>query len=179
MAEISINKKVLQILNALYKKDVSKDEFLKSLDIKSSIFYRYIKDLKDAGFEIEVKNKIYHCTRYQEAISISKNEISILIYMLLLANTILPEYKSRFFKKFIICILSLGHKSEAELFFKKYNQYKKIITKLINKNKIAVLSDYIKEKKEIRITVNSKKSYTFIPRDFSIKNNKMYCHLKK
>ncbi len=164
----------IKMLNLLMNNFLSKEDICKLLNIKLPTFYKYLKIIKDAGFEIEKNNLNYSASKFSESINYTSLETSIFSYLLFLSDSMLPSKKNKIFYDAIMKMLYVSTKDAYSETIKKFETLKKRASDNIFKEKIELLQRYKDAKYSLKITLRSGREYILTPLDFFWQNEKVY-----
>lgn len=179
MKKGTTDKKILfHIFNALLNNnEINKRDLLDCLKINESTFYKHLSDIKKAGFTIRRKEKdIYKLTKYQEALNLAKYEISVLLYLMLVSDAMLPTDKTNLFLEVIDKILSLTTEKNTSEILNSYETNKKLSISSTYSDKTEILNQYLNTNKKITIILTNSKEINITPLEIYWKKEKL--HLK-
>ena len=177
MKKGTTDKKILfYIFNALLNNDeINKRDLLDCLKINESTFYKHISDIKKASFEIKRKEKdIYKLTKYQKALELVKYEISVLVYLMLVSDAMLPTDKTKCFFEVVDKILSLTTQINSSEVLNSYNANKKLSISSDYRDKSEILSQYLNTNKKVTIILTNSKEINITPLEMYWKKEKLY-----
>ena len=175
---IKERKNSLNIAKILSQGSIEKDSVLQIANVAQSTFYKHLKVIRDAGFEVKNKNNRFKMTTYKKEYLFSQNELNIFCYLLMIAQITLPEYKINEFKSAIDEILSLSTKEMALEFEEKYESYKMATIAEYYGEKIEAIKKYFTTEKQIIIITKKKKEIFLKPLNFEWKKDKIYLKYK-
>ncbi len=164
----------LEILNLLMNNFISKEEICSYLNIKLPTFYKCLKTIKNAGFEVEKKGIKYSSSKFSKSINFTSLETSIFSYLLFLSYSMLPDKKNKYFYNAIMKILHISTKENYEETILKFESHKKTANDNIFKEKVELLQKYKDNKYVLKIVLHSGKKYILTPLDFHWQNGKAY-----
>ena len=171
-------KNPLQLLNFLIKDSASKEDILKKFNIKSSTFYKYLRFIKETGFNVTRYNSEYKVMLFQKAAEFSKTEMDIIAHLMLLASVMLPDYKSNNFNRAVEKIASISNEKNKHYLEEKYRHYKIQNEKEYYRTKIAVLEPALKEKNAMQITLTCGKKINLVPIEINYDNDKTFAKFR-
>lgn len=177
MKKGTTDKKILfYIFNALLNNDeINKRDLLDCLKINESTFYKHISDIKKASFKIKRKEKdIYKLTKYQKALELVKYEISVLVYLMLVSDAMLPTDKTKCFFEVVDKILSLTTQINSSEVLNSYNANKKLSISSDYRDKSEILSQYLNTNKKVTIILTNSKEINITPLEMYWKKEKLY-----
>jgi biotin operon repressor len=161
-----------KMFNILNKENRSSSSIIEELKIKMPAFYKNIKKLKNAGFEINKENNLYSLEKYKQILNITNQEKSAIAYMLYSAFKFLPDYKYKKFQSFIKKNLLLANSSDKKEVDKKFNLIKKYNLIEEYSEKINKLKFYIIQKQTVKITLRSSRTVTAKPIEINWQKDK-------
>lgn len=174
MKELNDKKNSFEIIKALSKGEVKKNEIIEQLGISQSTFYKYLSIMKELGFDILSDRTFYEIIRYKKVCKFDKSDINMFAYLLLIANLLLPSWKMKILKKAIYRILYLSDKYVVDEVSENYQ--KNILTSVEKyyKQKIAIIRKYISSNKIVLIVLKNKLEISAKPLDLFWKKDKIY-----
>ena len=162
MKEQSTNKyNLLKVLELLDGKEVSKDEVLKSLNIKPSTFYKHLNSIKNVGFEIKKNDENYELIKFRKIIKFAKYELGIFAYLLLLASVMLSDKNAKKVNDILLKMIYLSDKEDYCAIQELFETYKIKVFEDCYSEKIAVLDKYSKDNKNIKILTKDNEIFSF------------------
>lgn len=172
--ESTDNKNSLNILKMLCKKEISKDEILQNLNIKSSTFHKHLNLIKQCGFRVKKNKDKYRITKHKNLCKLAQYEQSIMSYLFLIVYIMLPKNKLFLFDKAAEKILSIIDKDIVIDIEKKYEKYKlNALSEHYNK-KILILKKFIDINKQIQIILKNSQELNIVPLKLTWEKNKIY-----
>ena len=130
MTKESTNKKnLLKILSVLDEGNVSRDDLLCNLNIKTSTFYKHLHSIKKSGFKIKKEDGNYEIIKFKKALNFAKYELGIFAYLILLSNVMLSDKKAQKFNNAVLKMIYLSDKKASDLICEKYMKLQKILKK--------------------------------------------------
>lgn len=179
MKEQSTNKyNLLKVLDLLDGKEVSKDEVLKSLNIKPSTFYKHLNSIKNVGFEIKKNNENYELIKFRSVIKFAKYELGIFAYLLLLASVMLSDKNAKKVNDVLLKMIYLSDKEDYYAIQELFETYKIKVFEDCYSEKIAILDKYSKDNKNIEILTKDNESYSFQKSSVDWKKEDFYITFK-
>ncbi|MBQ8636242.1 hypothetical protein IJX73_00115 [bacterium] len=164
----------LHILKFLDSGEISRDDLLCRLNIKLSTFYKHLKTIKESGFDIEYTNNAYQIANFKNRFKFAKYELSVFGYLLLISNTMLPEYKSAEFTKALMKMVRFSDEEDFKEIEKRYQLYRKINLTNDFEEKINLLNSLIKNNEKIKITTKKGEELILKPKEINIKKENLY-----
>ena len=157
------NKNSLNIIAMLLDGKILISYILDCLDISSSTLYKHIKVLKKAGFHIRRENDYYELFVYKNCAKFANYELSILSYLLLIVNIMLPKKKFEYFYSAINKILCLTNKQNYYKVKDTFENLKKASISEYYSEKISILNKYINSKNKVKIIIKDTEEMEIFP----------------
>ncbi|MBQ7287056.1 MAG: hypothetical protein IJW73_04770 [Candidatus Gastranaerophilales bacterium] len=165
----------LQILKVLIDGKISKSKLLELLQIKASTFYKHLNLMREIGFNISRDNDNYELIYFRDGFKFAKYELSIFVYLLLLAYIMLPKVKVMHLIKAFKKMLCLASKEEYDLVKEKYEFYRNQVVSDCYQDKIIALKKYILENSNALVFIKNGKEIKIKPTGLTFgKNEKIY-----
>lgn len=171
------DKKILfDIFNSLLNKEkINKRDILSHLEINESTFYKHLNTIKEAGFKIKRKEKdIYELIKYQGVLELAKHEISVLVYLMLISDAMLPSKKTNYFLEITNKILNLATQRNSLEVLSSYKANKKLSISNTYSDKTEILNKYLNTNKKITITLRNSEEINMFPLEIYWKKEKLY-----
>lgn len=169
---------LLKVFDFLDGNQNSKEEILKSLNIKSSTFYKHLEAIKNAGFEIRRNNEDYELVKFKKIIKFAKYELGILGYLLLICDVMLGDKSAKKTKEVLLKIIHLSDKEDYLAIQKLYENYKLKVFEDCYSEKISKLDNYLKGNKNIEILTKNNEIYSFENSSIDWKKENFYITFK-
>ena len=171
--KLTDNKHSIGIVKLLLDEKISTNAVLSCLEIGLSTLYKHISQLKKAGFHIKKENDFYELLTYRKYLKFVDYELSILCYLLLLVDVMLPKKKFALFSGAVEKMLCLGNKKDSKKVFEKYDEYKKAIIGEYYSEKVSLLKKHLDDKTPVKIMIKDIEELNVIPKEFYWEKDKL------
>ena len=168
------DKNTFNLLKFLLEGEVSKEDVLQILNIKTSTFYRHLNLIKKAGFDIKQESLKYELLNYKKNIQFANYELSIFAYLLLIAYIMLPDVKFCRFKNAVDRMLCLTSKEDANLVKEKFEAFRLTSINKCYGEKITTFQKHMEAKKYIKVITKKAEEIEMLPLEFNWDKNKIY-----
>ena len=179
MKKQSTNKyNLLKVIDLLDGKEISKEDILKSLNIKPSTFYKHLNSIKNVGFEVKRNDENYELLKFKKAIKFAKYELGIFAYLLLLVNVMLSDKNAKKANDVLLKMIYLSDKEDYCAIQELFEAYKIKVFEDCYSEKISALDTYSKENKNIEILTKDNEKYSFEKSSIDWKKENFYITFK-
>ncbi|MBR1616560.1 hypothetical protein IJ670_00260 [bacterium] len=161
----------LSLFKLLSYKKVPKQEILEKLNIMTPTFYKYLAKYNDADFKIQKIDNFYQINIYKNVLKLNEPEKSAIAYMMNIARIYLPDYKYKIFRNFCDNFLMLSNSYTHKEIYEKYNTLRHAYFVEEFGDKINILERFMKEKKDVVVTLKNKKEFFITPLKFDYKKD--------
>ncbi len=165
---------ILELFKALQDECLTQEDVERKFQIKEQTFYKYIKNFKQAGFDVIKTGNSYSINKYANAVSLDLSDMDFLAEINKISENMLSSAESDKTEKIIKKMLSMTdtdtYKKACDMFISQrksagYNNFK---------DKINLFEKYLKLKIICEITVKNKGIFRLRPYKVSYRKNKVY-----
>lgn len=179
MKKHSINKhNLLKVLDFLDSEQVSRNEILKSLNIKSSTFYKHLNSIKNMGFKVKREEENYELVKFKKAIKFAKYELGVLGYLLLLSNIMLSDKSAKKTQDVLMKMIYMSDEEDYLAIQKIFEEYKLKLFEDCYSEKILKLEEFLKSNKNIKIITKNNETYNLQNPSIDWKKENFYITFK-
>ena len=152
-------KNILKLVKTLQKEPLAQEEIQEQFNIKEKTFYKYLKFIKNANFDILKTNEKYSINKYSKNIKLSNYDTRLLANIMIISDNILSNENSNKIKNVINKILLTTDSNTYKQVEKNFKLYKKNNNYGAYKEKVNLFEKMLKKNTTVKVILKSKNSF--------------------